>query len=130
MKKGSIDISNLNVPPEKTEFETAKYFAELGKSIVFIRPSAIPNQHSPDIIMDGAEWEIKCPEGNSNRTIENNMRKALQQAHNVIFDLRHMKLPEKQCINQLEQQFQKRPQLKRLYIIKKNGDLLTYPAKD
>ena len=41
--------------------------AELGKDIVFIPP------HRPDIFMDGVEWEIKCPEGNSKRTIENNM---------------------------------------------------------
>ena len=52
---GSIDISELNAPPEQAEFETAKYFATLGKHITFIRPSAIPNQHRPDIAMDGAE---------------------------------------------------------------------------
>ena len=71
-KIGTIDISRLNSPPEKAEFETAKYFAELGKDIVFIDPSDIPNQHTPDIKMDGAEWEIKCPTGDSKRTIENN----------------------------------------------------------
>ena len=68
--------------------------AELGKDIVFIPPSAIPGQHRPDIFMDGVEWEIKCPEGNSKRTIENNMRKALLQPRNVIFDLRHIQLSE------------------------------------
>ena len=35
-KIGTIDISQLNSPPEKAEFETAKYFANLGKNIVFI----------------------------------------------------------------------------------------------
>ncbi len=64
---GTIDISQLNSPPEKTEFETAKYFANLGKNIVFIHPSAIPEQHTPDIIMDGVEWEIKCPIGESKK---------------------------------------------------------------
>ena len=58
-KIGTIDISQLKTPPEKSEFETAKYLAEKGKSIVFIRPSSIPNQHRPDILMDGLEWEIK-----------------------------------------------------------------------
>lgn len=130
MKKGRIDVSLLKNPPEKAEFETALYFAEFGKDIVFICPSAIPNQHSPDIIMDGVEWEIKCPIGNSSRTIENNMRKALLQSHNVIFDLRHINLPEKQCVIQLEQQFRIRTQLKKLYIIKKNGELLFYPGTD
>lgn len=49
---GTIDISQLNSPPGKAEFETAKYFANLGKNIAFIHPSAIPKQHTPDIIMD------------------------------------------------------------------------------
>ena len=121
MKRGSIDISKLSTPPEKAEFETAVYFAELAKDIVFIPTSLIPNQHRPDILMDG----IEC-EGKSKRNIENNMRTALKQSHNVIFDLRHIKMSEKQSISQLEYQFQKRTNLRKLYIIKKNGELLIY----
>ena len=130
MEKGHVDISNLNTPPEQAEFETAKYFSELGKNIVFICHSATPNQHSPDIVMEGLEWEIKCPEGNSKRTIENNMRKALTQSHNVIFDLRHIKYPDDKCIAKLEKEFKINSQLRRLYVIKKNGELLSYPAKN
>lgn len=126
MEIGHIDISDLNTPPEQAEFETAKYFAGLGKNVSFIKPSSIPNQHRPDIVMDSVEWEIKCPEGNSKRTIENNMRKALQQAHNVIFDLRHMKYPENKSIPKLEKEFAINTRLRRLYIIKKSGELLTY----
>jgi len=55
---GKIDISALNTPPEQAEFETAKFFAKMGKDIAFIRPSSIPNHHRPDILMDGIEWEI------------------------------------------------------------------------
>ena len=127
---GKIDISELNTPPEQAEFETAKYFAVLGKDITFIRPSAIPNQHRPDILMDGVEWEIKCPLGDSKRTIENNMRKAIKQSHNVIFDLRHMGMSDSQCVSQLEQQFNRRSQLRRLFIIKRNGELLSYSKKN
>lgn len=126
---GRIDISYLNCPPEKSEFSVAKYFADMGKDIVFIPPSAIPGQHRPDILMDGVEWEIKCPEGNSKRTIENNMRKALLQSRNVIFDLRHIKLPEKDSIQQLEHQYSIRSQLRKMYIIKKDGELLSFMDK-
>lgn len=48
---GKIDISDLINPPEKNELETAKFFANLGKNIKFLRPSSIPNQHTPDISM-------------------------------------------------------------------------------
>ena len=54
---GSIDVSLLNNPPDKSEFAVAKYFADLGKDIVFIPPSAIPGQHRPDVFMDGVEWD-------------------------------------------------------------------------
>jgi len=124
MKCGTIDIFQLKTPPEKSEFETAKYFAERGKNIIFIRPSSIPNQHRPDILMDGIEWEIKGPTGKSKRTIENNMRKAITQSCFIIFDLRYMKLPEKQSISQLERQFHTRDKLRKLLIIKKNGELI------
>lgn len=127
---GTIDISALYSKPEKSELETAKYFAGLGKDIRFIRPSMTPNQHTPDIVMDGVEWEIKCPEGNSKRTIENNMRKALLQSHNVIFDLRNLKLPENVGISKLEKEYRINSQLKRLYIIRKNGELLSYLNKN
>ena len=128
MRKGRIDISQLNTPPEKHEFETAKYFAELGKEIVFIKPSGIPGVHTPDIFMDGVEWEIKSPEGSSRRTIETNFRNAIKQSHYLIFDLRRIKLKEKNCIAQLEKEFNSRPYLKRMYVIKKSGGLLSYPT--
>ena len=125
-KIGTIDISRLKTPPEKSEFETAKYLAEKGKNIVFIRPSSIPNQHRPDILMDGLEWEIKCPKGKSRRTIENNMRKAIMQSHNIIFDLRHIKLSEDKSIAKLEHEFKINTCLKKIYIIKKDWTLLFY----
>lgn len=125
-KFGTIDISQLKTPPEKAEFETAKYLAEKGKNIVFIRPSSIPNQHRPDILMDGIEWEIKCPKGKSRRTIENNMRKAVIQSPNIIFDLRHIKLSEDKSIAKLEHEFKINTRLKKLYIIRKDLTLLIY----
>lgn len=126
---GKIDISALNTPPEKNELETAKYFAALGKDVTFIRPSSIPNQHRPDIEMDGLEWEMKAPIGSGKRNIEYNFRKAVAQSKNIIFDLRHVKIPEQQCIAQLEKEFSERPYLNKLYVIKKNGELLVYPQK-
>lgn len=124
---GRVDISALNTPPEQAEFDTAKYFAALGKDVTFIRASSIPKQRTPDILMDGVEWEIKCPEGHSKRTIESNFRKAVQQSKYIIFDLRRVKMSENACISQLKREFNARPYLKRLYIIMKNGTLLKFP---
>lgn len=126
IKIGHIDISQLNAPPEKHEFATAKYFADMGKDIVFLKPSDIPNIHTPDILMDGIEWEMKCPSGNSKRTIETNLRNAAKQSHYIIFDLRRIQVPEKQCFAQLDRLFYSRSDIKRLLVIKKNNELFEY----
>lgn len=123
---GKIDVSQLNAPPEKHEFETAKLLADLGKDIVFIRPSAMPNTHRPDILMDGQEWEIKCPEGGGKRTIESILRKAITQSHFIIVDLRWIKLTEKQCLSQLELNFRTKPGIKKLIVIKKNREIVEF----
>ena len=54
------------------------------------------------------------------------MRKALKQSQNIIFDLRHLKLSEKSSITQLEYEFNNRKRIKKLLIIKKDGELLVY----
>ena len=72
---------------------------------------------------------LQAPTGSGKRNIEYNFRKAITQSKYIIFDLRHVKMPEQQCIAQLETEFSKRPYLKKLFIIKKTGELLTYPQK-
>ena len=110
--------------PEEHEFAVAKFFSDLGKDVEFIRPSNIPNIHTPDIHMDGVDWEIKSPQGQSKRTLENNLRKALLQSKNIIFDLRRLNLPENECINKLTHEFQRNSKVRKLLIIKHDGSLV------
>ena len=124
---GIIDISQLNIPPEPHEFETAKFFSELGKDIVFIRPSSIPNVHRPDILMDGVEWEIKCPEGEGKRTIEKIIKKAEKQSSNIILDLRWIRIPENRCLSQIKHNFDTKQQIKRIVVITKGLRLIEFP---
>lgn len=121
---GYVDISQLKTPPQRHEFETAKYFAALGKNVSFICPSDIKGTHTPDIRMDGVDWEIKCPTGSSKRTIERNFRNAVSQSRYIIFDLRKIKVPESLCLSQLDREFHARTYLKRLLVIKKGGELI------
>ena len=121
---GKIEISKLNVPPEKHELETARYFATRGYDIEFIPPSNIPEVHRPDILMLGIEWEIKCPIGKGRNTISRNIKQAVKQSENIIIDLRRIALPEKQCIIQIEKQVHERRSIKRILVIKKDQELL------
>ena len=129
MERGIVDVSGLTNPPEKHELDVANYFADKGKNVKFIQPPRIKGTHTPDIEMDGVAWEIKSPKGKSKRTIENNFRHAVLQSHYIIFDLRHIGVSEKQCIAQLEKEFGNRTYVKRLLVIRKDGELLEYPEK-
>ena len=122
---GKIDISELNVPPEKHEYETARYFADRGLNVEFIKPSDIKGTNSPDFRMIGRMWEVKCPLGSSERTCEDNLRKAIKQSKNVIFDLRRLKpIDESKCLKILNK-YRDLVGLRTLLAIKRDGRLLT-----
>ena len=126
---GRIDISKLKVPPEKHELETARFFADKGYNVEFIPPNNTPKMHTADIVIDAVIWEIKSPKGKSKRTMENNFRSANKQSENIIFDLRRVKLAEDKCIKQIEKEFNLRPRVRRLMVIKRSGELLRYSKK-
>ena len=56
-------------------------------------------------------------------------KKALLQSRNVIFDLRHMQLSERVGLSKLEKEYSINSQLRKLYIIRKNGDLIVHLSK-
>lgn len=59
--------------PEKHELETATVFTGTGVDVEFIVPNRTRGTKTPDIRMDGLDWEIKVPKGSSSRTIENSL---------------------------------------------------------
>ena len=124
-KMGRIDISALNVPPERHEHDTAVFFAKRGKDIVFIKPSDIKKQHSPDFIMDGKMWEVKSPIVYSKSSFEDNLRRAVKQSEHIIYDLRRLKpRDEVMYIKELKKWSGKR-KMRTLIIITRDGQVLT-----
>ena len=128
-KIGKIDISALNTPPEKHEYETARYFAKRGLGITFVAPRYIEGFNNPDFEMSGKIWETKSPTGNSKRTYEDNFRKAMKQSEHIIFDLRRLKATsERLCIKILKER-RASPMVKTLLVITRDGRLLTLKGK-
>ncbi len=124
---GTIAISAPNSPPKEKELRTAKFFSERGKDITFIPPSNIPGHRRPDFNMDGLEWEVKCPDGSSKRTIERCIVSAEGQSLYIIWNLRYVKLPEKFCLSQVEINFNTRSRVKRILVITKTLQLIEFP---
>jgi hypothetical protein len=81
---------------------------------------------TPDIRMNGVEWEIKCPVGKSANTIKRAIKTALRQSKNIIFDLRGSKMTDKVNIAKSEKEFNDIKSAKRLLIITKKRELLDF----
>ena len=76
--------------PKEHEMSAAILLAyHFEANVTFLRPET---KKTPDINVNGAKWEIKSPKGNAKRTIDNNLRTARKQSHNIVIDLRRAKL--------------------------------------
>ena len=122
---GIIDISDLTVPPEKHELNTARTFAQIGKNIKFLRPSNIKGNHTPDFVMDGKMWEAKSPQSRNLRNIKDNLHDATKQSQNIVIDLQRIKMDEQECLAGIHHEAFMRKSIKRLIVITKTRDILT-----
>ena len=129
IKRGKIDITELNVPPEKHEYETAKYFADRGLDVIFIKPSDIKGQNSPDFQMVDKTWETKSPITYSKTSFEYVFRKAIKQSKHIIYDLRRLnEQNEEKYIRELCK-WCNTPTIRTLLIITRDGRLLTLKGR-
>ncbi len=117
-------IVPYGVYPERHEYETAEVFLKLGLDLQFIRPVDTKKSSAPDVIIQGEEWEMKSPTGKSKYTIQNQFRRAAKQSHNLILDIRRLKIPTAFAKREIEKQFTIRRSIKKLKIITKTGKII------
>lgn len=72
-KKGKI-IPN-GVLLERHEYETILVFTELGHDVSLIPKSNLKEIHTADIIINGEQWEMKCPRGKRQMVIRKHFKK-------------------------------------------------------
>ena len=129
IKNGRVNISALNVPPEKHEYSTAKYFADRGMDVIFIRPSSIKGQNNPDFKMGGKIWETKSIISDNANTLKRRLNQASKQSANIIIDLRRVKARDEKRFIQILNKQSVTPNIKTLLTITKSGNLLTIKGK-
>lgn len=117
-------VGLIVVPPgavlDVHEKRAADFIAvERGADITFLVPDRRKGHKTPDIEMGGLLWEIKSPKGKSSRTIENNLRLALQQSSNIVLDLRRMdgRVPTNRHLKETERRFNDAKAIKRIIVI-------------
>lgn len=94
-------------------------------TVEFLRCSNVEFATSADIVIDGEEWEIKAPTASNAGAIERNLRKAVRQSCNVVFDSRRMKhMPDGVVERELRKYAFYIKGLKRLLFVNRHGAVI------
>lgn len=81
---------------------------------------------TPDLRISGIEWELKSPQGDGVKTIENILKKAAKQSKNIILDFSRMKMNGNQALSRTRYYLcNNKHGIKKLIIITKTIKLLT-----
>ena len=118
MTQQIIIPTNINPRPERFEIEAASIIAEyLQADAVFI---ARDTAKTPDVAINGIEWEIKSPLGRGKHVIEDQVKRASRQSLNIVIDARRCKLHIAKIRAQLKYNVGLRRHLKRVILINKH----------
>jgi len=122
MAKGRITPNGVVL--ETHENATVVFMTEQGFDVELIPPSQLKGERTPDIRMNGLEWEMKAPIGKSANTIKRAFKSAIRQSSNIIFDLRNSQLSDEVNIGKLDKEFSDIKKVRRLLIITKAHGLI------
>lgn len=128
MKTGRITPNGVVL--ETHENATVVFLTEQGYDVELIPPLQQKGARTPDLRMDGVEWEMKAPKSNGKYTLEHSFRSALRQSPNIIFDIRGSKMPQAKCIAEIERRFNDFKKVKRVLIITKQRGLKYIPIQE
>lgn len=121
---GKIIISSgLNVWGH--ELRTAEALANAGLTVEFIRKSEVDYQSTADVCINGLLWEMKAPKSGKLHMVEQNLRRALRQSCNVVFDSRRMKgLPDVAVERELRKWGNELSSLQRLLFVNRHAEVI------
>ena len=107
--------------PWPHELRTAKVLALAGYYVEFLPEN---NLHSPDIRLNGIEYEIKSPETDKNSSLEQTLRAALKQCPNIIIDSSRMKMHDDRVRAFLVKKCREQKQIKKMLFITKRSEII------
>ncbi|NHM16460.1 hypothetical protein GMI69_07300 [Eggerthellaceae bacterium zg-887] len=122
-RQGKIIIApGLNVWPH--ELKTAEALAKAGYTVEFVKKSEKDFEKTADVLIDGVLWEMKSPTSCRTDMIQKNIRRALHQSCNVVFDSRRMRnLPNHVIEREVRLRSQELKSLKQLLYVSRHGDV-------
>lgn len=121
-KQGRITANGVLL--QQHEMSTVVFLTQQGFDVALVPPQRRKGAHTPDIHMQGLDWEMKRPKGQSAHTIKRAFKTASRQSVNIIFDLRSSKMPDEVNLPKLEKEFADLRSVRRLIIITKDGTII------
>lgn len=122
-------IGKIIVPPNcnirEHEYHTVRALAGVGLTVEF-RPEL--NQDftkSPDLMIDGARWEMKSPKTQKFEQIEKNLKRANKQSPNIIIDSQRIKyIPDERIKGFLMAKLRVQKSIKRLLFVNRRREVV------
>jgi hypothetical protein len=112
-------------PPEPHEVEAAWILARhYSCTVVFLIPIDDYKRKTPDMVMQGLEWEIKSPTGNSKNTIDRQLKRAVKQSKNLVFDGRRTALSDSDIEKIVALEMRRRGSIQKVIFITKLGRVI------
>lgn len=126
MSEYSVIIpTNISPIPNQSEQTIAKIVANYFQSNVrFVKPRV---QRAPDLYITRTRqnWEIKNIQGDSKRTIANNLRSAKYQSQNIIISLLDTKMTPARATGKIKEYLKAGPSnIKHIIIITKSKNII------
>lgn len=92
--------------PRQHELDTARRLARFGVDVEFLPEIDGEGVKSPDVLIDGEIWELKSPQGSSEKsTIDSQLKRGKRQAENLVIDLARCGLDDEVAIAQILRRF-------------------------
>ena len=114
---------------EPHEALAADVLALNGFDVKFLKPLNTYKTKTPDITMNGIDWEIKSPTSSEKNTIKNSIHKATKQSRNLIVDTIRTNLSDEVIIQQIEVSIAKHRSIKKLIVITKTRKIIVLKGK-
>lgn len=121
-KRGKYTSHNIKL--HEHEEKTILFLLQRGYSVELIAPTGI--SRTPDIILDGARWEMKAPEGDTKWTISRNLNKGRGQSNKIIVDLRRCKRTDEKCLREIQNYFSASRSISEILVITKKQRAVVY----
>lgn len=123
-KYNIIIPENIYPRPSTREISAAYILAKYFKTNIEFIPRS--NQRTPDFLINNLYWELKTPTGTGKYNLQHTLRSAAKQSENIIIDARFSKMNISKIRNELNYQFKRSRNIKRLLLIDKQKRIVDF----